>query len=175
MANGAHLIVWNVQRLFHPDGSLLARTLDFTRTHGWTTVAYQRKVDAVGAVLNSITGGKPPALLVLIEVENDRVVADVLDAAGWPNVTNITVDDERVAGYDVAVAYNAAVFTEQRDARSYVVDNRFATRDILQATLKHVTGDDLTVIATHWPSRQMSNSEALRISAAAYCNNIIDR
>lgn len=175
MADRSHLIVWNVQRLFAPDGSGLARTLDFTRNRGWTSARYKKKVATVGAVLNSITGGNSPAILVLIEVENERVVADILEAAGWHGMVNITVDDEQVVGYDVAVVYNSSIFKEHQDAHSYIIDNRFSTRDILQATLVvRATGDELHIIATHWPSRQMSNSEPLRIGAAVYCNNLIE-
>ena len=80
----AAIVVYNVQRLFRPGGSAIARTLDATEEHGWDAAAYKRKVTAVGTMLASATGGEPPAVLVLVEVEDASVVKDLCAAAGWP-------------------------------------------------------------------------------------------
>ena len=100
------VVLYNVQRLFRPGGSRIARALDATEERGWTQAVYRRKVAAVGAMLSSATAGARPALLILIEVEDAVVVADVCAAAGWPELVDLTVPNEAMDGYDVAIAYD---------------------------------------------------------------------
>ena len=169
------VVVYNVQRLFRPGGSRIARALDATAEKGWTTAVYRQKVAAIGAMLASATGGARPALLVLIEVEDAVVVADVCSAAGWPELVDVTVPNERMDGYDVAVAYDPATFGSVSDQLSFTFENRFATRDLLVATLHLDQSRTLTVLASHWASRTMSNAEILRIGAAIFCTNVLER
>ena len=130
---------------------------------------------AVGAVLRDCTGGDRPAVLVLIEVEDATVVDDVVGAAGWPQLASVAVPGEKLDGWDVAVAYDPAVFpTGVAEARSYVFSNRFATRDLLVADLRGAAGRRLTVAATHWPSRSVSESQPLRFAAAANSDRILE-
>ena len=168
-------VLYNVQRLFRPGGSGIARALDATAERGWTKAVYRRKVGAVAAMLASATGGVRPALIVLIEVEDAVVVADVCAGAGWPELVDVTVPGEATDGYDVAIAYDPAEFSGVTEARSFTFENRFATRDLLMATLSRGQGPDLTVLASHWASRSMSDAEVLRIGAAIFCTNILER
>ena len=169
------VVVYNVQRLFRPGGSRIARALDATAERGWTRAAYRRKVEAVAAMLTSATGGVRPALLILIEVEDGQVVDDVCTAAGWPQLADVTVPGEAMDGYDVAIAYDPARFPGVSDEQSFTFENRFATRDLLIATLQLAGGAKLTVCATHWASRSMSNAEVLRIGGGIFCGNHLER
>jgi Endonuclease/Exonuclease/phosphatase family len=166
------VVLYNVQRLLRPGGSAVARALDATEDRGWDAEAYRRKVDAVGSVLASATGGTTPAILVLIEVEDASVVGDVSAAAGWPQLVNVDVPNEQVDGYDVAIAYDPAIFTGQSTARSFTFENRFATRDLLTASLQLPNGGSLLVAATHWASRTMARPRCCaserRYSVARY-------
>jgi Endonuclease/Exonuclease/phosphatase family len=169
------LIVYNVQRLFRPDGSRVARSLGATSGAGWTREAYRRKVDAVGAVLADAVGGARPAVIVFAEVEDHTVVVDVVTAAGWPELVDVIVPDEQVEGYDVAVAYDPNKFTGGVDtATSHLFDNRFSTRDLLEVTLSVGDGRQLTVCATHWPSRILGEAVYLRFAAAVYCTHVAE-
>jgi hypothetical protein len=169
------IVLYNVQRLFRPGGSAVARALDVTEDQGWDNEAYRRKVDAVGSVLASATGGTTPAILALVEVEDATVVADVCSAAGWPQLVDVDVPNEQVDGYDVAIAYDPTVFTGPSAARSFTFDNRFATRDLLMVSLGLLHGGSLLIGATHWASRTMAEAESLRIGAAVFCSNLLER
>lgn len=169
------VIVYNAQRLFSPEGSPVARSLGFTSHEGWTDEAYHRKVDAVGAVLADAVNGARPAIVLFVEVENHSVVVDVLTAAGWPEMVDVIVPGEQVDGYDVAVAYDPNVFTGGVvSCTSHLFDNRFATRDLLEATLAVGDGRQLTVCATHWASRVLAEAVYLRFAAAAYCTRVAE-
>src|SRR4051794_30996505 len=169
------VVLYNVQRLFRPGGSAVARALDATEERGWNEKAYGRKVEAIGAVLASATGGATPTILVLIEVEDASVVRDVCAAAGWPQLINVDVPNEQVDGYDVAIAYDPAIFSGQITAQSFTFENRLATRDLLTAALQLPHGSSLIVAATHWASRVMPEAEALRIGAAIFCGHVFEQ
>jgi hypothetical protein len=169
------VVLYNVQRLFRPGGSAIARALDYTQEQGWNAAAYRRKINAVGAVLADATAGVRPAVLVLIEVENATVVADVCSAAGWPGLIDVAIANETTEGYDVAIAYDPATFQGHAQARSFTFENRFATRDLLVATLTRQNMPSLTVLASHWASRMISNAEVLRIGGAIFCSNVLER
>ena len=74
-----------------------------------------------------------------------------------------------------AIAYDPATFDAVTSARSFTFENRFATRDLLAATLRLDPTHALTVLASHWPSRTMSDAEVLRIGAAIFCTNVLER
>lgn len=168
------VVVWNVQRLLHPKGSPLSRALDATETHGWTRAAYTDKVARVAAVLRDACGSEPPALLGLVEVENAAVVRDVLRATGWSSLVDVAVEGEMLAGYDIALAYDADALKPAGPARSFNVHNRYSTRDVLDVPLKTKGGAPLTVILNHWPSRKLSSAEALRIGAADHVTRLVE-
>jgi endonuclease/exonuclease/phosphatase family metal-dependent hydrolase len=169
------VVVWNVQRLFHPRGSPLSRALDATEAQGWTKAAYTEKIARVAAVLRDACGGLPPALLALVEVEDAAVVRDLLRATGWDSLADVTVANEDVAGYDIALAYDRALLGPAGEARSYNIHNRYSTRDVLEVPLATPSGARLTVIHNHWPSRMLSGAEALRIGAADYVSRLVER
>ncbi len=82
----------------------------------------------------------------------------------------LVVPEEHVEGYDVAIAYDPLVFTRGvLAASSHTFNNRFSTRDLIVAELGLRDGRALKVACTHWPSRSVSGSEALRFAATAWC------
>ena len=168
-------ILWNVERLFSPAGSSLARSLDSTARQGWTAAAYQAKVETLATVLRACTATESPALLALVEVENRAVALDVASKAGWRSLRDVEVPDEQVSGYDVALLYDSRVFTAVRESQSFTIHNRFSTRDILRAVLECANGSTLTVYVCHWPSRKLSGSEPYRIAASSFLSSLIER
>jgi len=159
------VITWNVERLLRPTGSGLARALDATAASGWNRVAYSEKVDAIASVLRAACPNGPPAILSLVEVENGTVVRDVLAATKWQGMVDVVPDDEKVAGYDLALLYDCHQVRGHRNAASYSIGNRYSTRDILDATLDLGPSGPLRFVTVHWASRKMSNAEPLRIAA----------
>lgn len=167
-------VVWNVQRLFRPGGSPLARALGASDTHGWNAEAYAAKLAALARVLTAATHGQVPAVLVLVEVEDAQAVADLCAAAGW-DLVNVVPPGERVSGYDVAICYDPTVFPSHQDAASWTINNRYSTRDVLSCRLIGTAGDELVVVATHWPSRRLLSAGPARIAAGWFCAAILER
>jgi len=170
-------ILYNTQRLFRPGGhSAAARALGATSSDGWTAAAYRAKINAIAAVLRDAAQGTPPALLLLVVVEDASVVTDVCRAASWPDMVDVAVPGEQVDGYDVAIAYDKTCFPGGiQCAESHQFTNRFSTRDLVVATLRLADGSAVTVLNTHWASRTMPEGQPLRYAAAAYCASVVER
>lgn len=169
------VVLWNVERLFRPRASALARAVDPVVAAKQTEADYREKIARVGTVLRQVTGGPAPGLLALVEVENQAVVKDVLKAAGWSSLVDVEVPGEQLAGYDIALCYAPSVFGRADAAASFNVHNRFSTRDILEVPLRTRGGSAFVVVHNHWPSRKLSNAGPLRIGAADFCSRVIER
>lgn len=170
------IVLYNVQRLLSLNGSPIARALDATAANGWTASAYKAKVSRLGAVLRDATAGRLPAVLVLVEVEDAKGLKDVVDAAGWSTLVAVDPLAEQVSGWDVAIAYDPAVFPGGvTHSVSHVFNNRFNTRDLLLARLGTASGAELVVMATHWPSRKVSDAQPERYAAATYCDAVVEQ
>lgn len=167
------VIWWNVQRLFQPADSLLARQLGATAERGWTAAAYRAKVAAVAAVLRDMTGGPPPALLGLGEVENRTVVRDLIVAAGWGELAEAEAPTGQLDGYDVTLLYHPAHFSLVGSPRFYNINNLYRTRDIFETVLRTRAGTELLVLTNHWPSRLWSDSPGMRMGLANQCTRIV--
>lgn len=162
------IIWWNVQRLLSPNDSPLSRALDATPANSWTKPAYKLKLEHLAALLREVSSDTPPAILGLAEVENDRVAQDLLKAVGWTEMRLVEDPAARLAGNDLVIFHDPAILKQSGAAKSHNVHNRYATRDLLEVDFTNSRGASLGVIAAHWPSRRISNSEALRIGLADY-------
>ena len=167
-------IWWNVQRLLAPTGSRLGRSLDATPANGWTRAAYRAKLRSLAAVLRDISAGEVPAVLAFAEVQNDSVARDLLEETGWTGLQLVEDPVARLVGDDLVLFHDPAVLRLQGTPTSYNVHNRFATRDLLEARFATPAGDELTIITAHWPSRRISNSDALRIGLGDYTLRIVE-
>jgi hypothetical protein len=160
----ATCIWWNVQRLFRPGGdSPIARDLDATETYGWNSAAYDAKIEIIGSVLRQIAGGNEPAIVGFAEVEDSKVVSDIVSATGWKKMKEAIEPNDNLDGYDLSLIYSTALFRESEEARSHSVHSRFASRDIFEVSLETRTGYPLKVLLNHWPSRRLFYSDILRI------------
>lgn len=162
---------WNVERLFGPKPGEIGRALSATRADKWTAAAYAAKLRRISDVLRGLFPGAPPAILAMAEVEDKRVVDDLLEGLGW-NLGRADPPYEAVQAYDVVVMYDPAQVSLVGDPTSYNVHHRFLTRDILMAAFS-VHGKQFSLIANHWPSRLVQDSEAWRIALGAYCYSLV--
>ena len=142
----------------------------------WGLDAYRSKIKNLAAVLRDITDGTPPILVGLTEVEDHKVVGDLVDAAGWADVLVEAVDpDEHLDGLDTTLLYNIEVFEANGPSRSHNIHLRHATRDIFEVSLRTKSGQELYVLVNHWPSRRVSGSGSLRIGLGDYASRLIER
>lgn len=173
-----NLTWWNLQNFFDTDDDPISADFDYTPENGWTPERFQQKLASLAAALNATHAGEGPHLLAVAEIEKDALLAQLVNAMGRPNL-RVAVDPagtQDLRGIDVAVAYDQTLF-EIVSQRSHVVHFRYRTRDIFELVLRFKpTGELLTLLPSHWPSRSQGRyeTEPLRIAVAENIAYLVD-
>lgn len=170
-----YLAWWNVENLFSvkndPDRSeKLERTLG-GELEGWTTSVLNKKTSQLAKIIKHMNGGLGPDILGVCEVENEKVLKNLiakLSALGR-NYKTVHADTDDRRGIDVAFIYDGDKYTvDDNEVFSHFILRRNATRDILQVSFKTIAGGNrLVLMGNHWPSRMGGEleSEPYRIMA----------
>lgn len=177
---------YNIENLFDVEDDPFTDDNDFLpySKKRWTTKRYKNKLRKLGSVIAKIgseTAEEPPTLIGLAEVENKRVLNDLLQSEHLLNLdynyVHYNSSDER--GIDVALLYNSKCF-EVLHSETFAVylknelGERDYTRDILwvKGLLQNET---VHVIVNHWSSRRegATETEHKRLAAAKVVNSII--
>jgi len=171
-------VFWNVQRLFGTEGGPVARSLGGVGAD-WNARTYRRKIANLAGCLRRATGGEPPVLLGLAEVETVQAVRDLAEAAGWPELvcTDEVSPDPGLDGLDVALLLDPEVFdVGDLEATSVALDNRFNTRDLLDVRVRvHGRSDRSAVMVAHWPSRLIPEGQMLRLAYSVHLRRRLTR
>ncbi len=152
----------------------------------WTQKRYEKKVFKLGTAISNIgfiQTGKAPVLLGLAEVENLKVVQDLIASKHLKNknygIVHFDSPDER--GIDVALIYQKKYFeVTSKEAINLHVEGydgeKDYTRDILLVS-GILNGEKVHVLVNHWPSRRdgASLTEYKRVAAAEKNREVIDR
>lgn len=143
----------------------------------WTEARYSKKINKLGLVISNIgqtTFGKSPAIVGLAEVENKKVLKDLIHSKHLVNkgydFIHFDSSDER--GIDTALIYRKSLFKvlNAQPESIYLEDEhgeRDYTRDILWVT-GMLNGELVHILVNHWSSRREGQeiSEAKRVVAA---------
>ncbi len=180
---------YNVENLFDFEDDPL--TFDDDRTPNgkdhWTEEIYNAKLKNMAQVISEIgkeVTGTTPAIIGLCEIENRRVLEDLVNQEPLLNkdygIIHFDSPDRR--GIDVALLYRKNLFTPtQYKAHELIIyDNddsskRVFTRDQLVVS-GMLDGEKIHFIVNHWPSRRggEERSRHKRINAAKLNRQIID-
>lgn len=164
---------YNVENLFDTEDDRWTMDEDFTPSgkYQWTEERYKTKLIHIAEVIDSLPG-ELPAFMALCEVENKKVLEDLVKQEKIINANYAIIHkdspDER--GIDVAMLYDPSRVEIEFSNFTTVnlpdtADQR--TRDLLYVRAK-VNGEVIHLYANHWPSRgggQME-TEPLRIAVA---------
>jgi predicted extracellular nuclease len=147
---------------------------------------YQKKLSSMARVIRKIGTDKaalPPAVLGICEIENRKVVEDLVNHPLLREfdygIVHYDSPDRR--GIDVGLIYRKSEFTVSSSAsRALIINstssgNRVYTRDQLIVT-GDLNGDPMSFVVNHWPSRSggEQKSRSLRVAAAALNKKIVD-
>lgn len=183
------LAFYNVENLFDYEDDPL--TFDNDRTpegkDHWTLEIYEAKVANMADVISKIgkeTTGSIPEIIGLSEIENRRVLEDLLkqEPLSAINYGVIHFDSPDRRGIDVALLYQKKIFvpTYYKAKELILYKNndktkRIYTRDQLVVS-GMLDGEKIHLIINHWPSRSggEASSRPKRIKAAKLNKRIID-
>lgn len=147
--------------------------------NAWTQERYQVKLNNLAEVIAAIGSKDMPDIVGLCEVENKKVLEDLLKKTKLPDnagIVHFDSPDER--GVDVALLYNPQTFSVLSSEPLTVTfdsDKNDRTRDVLYVKGK-VGNDELHVFINHWPSRRegQAQSEPKRMAAAKVVRQKLD-
>jgi endonuclease/exonuclease/phosphatase family metal-dependent hydrolase len=180
---------YNLENLFDFEDDPL--TFDDDRTPDgkdhWTEEIYNRKLQNMAETLSEIgqdVTGRTPSIIGVCEVENRRVLEDLLNQKSLRNkeYSIIHFDSPDRRGIDVALLYRKKIFTPTHykvyELRLYNETDRtkrIYTRDQLIVS-GILDGEKIHVIVNHWPSRSggEARSRPKRLKAAGLTKRIID-
>lgn len=179
---------YNLENLFDTINDPKTLDDDFTPKgkKNWHLKRYKKKIKKLGNVIAQLGTEKSthsPAIVGVVEVENDKVLSDLVKSSALKNehygFVHYDSPDER--GIDVALLYKKELF-ELLSSENFPLhvndDNgvRDYTRDILLAK-GNLNGELIHILVNHWPSRRTGHdlTEAKRIKAAQLVTHIVDR
>ncbi|WP_418602309.1 endonuclease [Hwangdonia sp.] len=177
---------YNLENLFDLNEDRHTNDNDFlpTSVKKWTPKRYKNKLRKLGFAISNIgrkETGKQPAIVGLCEVENAKVIEDLIASKHLENCNYKYVHynslDER--GIDVALLYDATAFkvthSETFTIQLTNVDGfPDYTRDILLVS-GLLDGELVHVIVNHWSSRREGEKETefKRMASSAKVGEII--
>lgn len=164
------IMFYNVENLFDVDNDSLTNDEEFTPdgVRYWTEYRYKQKLNNIYKVIVALGGWELPQIVGLSEVENRKVLDDLL------NYTPLYKSDYKIVHYDspdrrgidVALLYRSSFFTPffhtPINVKWPVNIGTGTTRDILLVSGVTNNGDTLHIFVNHWPSRwggQMETEE----------------
>ena len=178
---------YNLENLFDTKDDPNKLDDDFTPTgfKKWNEERYAKKLKKLGKVISKIgkkETGNSPALLAVAEVENARVLEDLIKVKALAKhdygVVHFDSPDER--GIDVGLIYRKDCFMVSKAVAKTVwleteTGERDFTRDILHVT-GELKGNKVHLLINHWPSRRKGANETAhkRIKAAQENRKIIE-
>ncbi len=155
------VVEYNVENLFDTIASHTTQDADFTPngTYHWTSARYWSKLARLSRVIAAVGEDAAPALVALVEVENDSVVSHLtrrtkLGLMGYDYLITHSPD---VRGINVALLYQPALFRPLvKDTLRILPPSPKLrpTRDVLHVAGLVPTGDTLDVVVCHWPSKR---------------------
>lgn len=128
----------------------------------WDKGRYETKIYKTGLAISKIgldTLQKPPTLIGLAEIENDKVLTDLVQSTHLKDYNygfvHYNSPDER--GIDVALLYNKESFTSvDSETITLHVESEVGVRDYTRDILKvsgYLTDEKIYILVNHWPSR----------------------
>ena len=178
---------YNLENLYDPADDPYKSDDEFTPTgaNHYTEKVYRAKLHNMAFALSQLAidkNAEGPALIGLAEIENEKVLQDLIAEPELKNrdlkIVHFDSPDNR--GIDVALLYNPEYF-KVISAKALPVNitnngRTEHTRDVLYVTGK-LCDDTLHVFVNHWPSRREGEEASAwkRIAAAEVSKKIIEQ
>ncbi|WP_281683687.1 endonuclease/exonuclease/phosphatase family protein [Thalassobaculum salexigens] len=149
---------WNLENLFAPDGHPSHEPKVYNQVKndlaGWTDALFETKLTQLTRIITQLD----PTVLGVCEVENSFVLEALVEKVrattgrAYDVVHADSTRDRR--GIDTAFLYDTGrIAFVPGTLFSHFVLRSTGTRDISQATFRTASGNDLILLANHWPSR----------------------
>jgi predicted extracellular nuclease len=179
----ARIVFYNTENCFDTLDDTLTADEDFLPDGllHWTYSRYKTKLEKMCKVIVAAGEWAPPDLIGLAEIENSRVLYDLINRTALLKYEYRFVhkDSPDLRGIDVALLYNPATI---RILETTFIKGSFdnadekPTRDILCCKVSFLQREIIYVVVNHWPSRSSGilETEPSRLSTAKILRMKID-
>ncbi|MEA2042171.1 MAG: endonuclease [Bacteroidota bacterium] len=154
------IMFYNVENLFDMEDDSLTWDEEFTPEGPkyWTPRKYYQKLKNISKVITAVGQWELPEIVGVCEIENLKVLQDVISKTGLKNSQYRIIHKESPdgRGIDVALFYMKNKFSPLEYEAVPVVypfEGSRATRDILRVKGVLASGDTIHLFVNHWPSR----------------------
>ncbi len=154
------IMFYNVENLFDTCDDAMGKDEEFLPggVRRWTRTRFENKINSVYKTIMAAGSWLPPAVVGLCEVENRRVLEDLVQRTYLHKydyrIVHEDSGDER--GIDVCMIYreDQAEVLSFRYLKPYTASGeKIRTRSVLYTKML-VLGDTLHLLVNHWPSRR---------------------
>ena len=177
------VVFYNVENLFDTENNSGSNDGEFTPKSEkmWTEGRYHKKLEDISKVLSSVNKNELPEIIGLCEIENRKVLDDLVKtnllARGKYEIVHFESPDFR--GIDCALIYRPDEFTVIKSTPvpvAFADDPEYTTRDILYVKGETNNREEFHIFVNHWPSRigGLEQTEPKRIALARILKSKID-
>lgn len=154
------LMFYNVENLFDTFNDSLAGDDEFLPRgiRRWNSGRYYDKISSIFKTITAAGDWDPPALIGLCEVENRKVLEDIIYGTNLSKYDYAILhsDSPDPRGIDVCLLYRKdiiAIISHRFMIPEIMGQGRFTSRSVLYAKCI-IAGDTLHLFINHWPSRR---------------------
>lgn len=172
---------YNVENLYDTINDPLTKDDDFTPSgkKAWTTERYYKKLNDISAVLKEIGHNNLPDLVGFAEIENRKVLEDLILSNKESQEIYEIVHEESPdgRGIDVGLIYNKNIFKYLNHKKIPIItQSEYKVRDILYTKGILHDSDTIHIFINHWKSRSggQEQTESERIICAQTLRKEVD-
>jgi predicted extracellular nuclease len=157
--NDFTFVFYNVENLYDTYDDPVTADQEFLpgSPKQWNSEKYRKKIGDISKVLKELGGMELPEVIGLCEVENGKVVRDLVTHKNLSlgNYKIVHYEDRDRRGIDLALIYRADKFTvlSQKLIPVRNSSGNAMARGILYVTGKPDNGEVFHIFINHWPSR----------------------
>jgi len=177
------VVFYNVENLFDLENEHGKQDEEFTpeAEKNWDMVKYRKKLADISRVISGISEGDLPEIVGLCEVENEKVLQDLVRTGLLANGNYRIVHHEStdIRGIDCALIYRPEEFQVVEHFAipvRFEDDPEYTTRDILYVKGRTLNREEFHIFVNHWPSRigGVAQTEPKRLKVAHTLKSKID-
>jgi predicted extracellular nuclease len=177
------VVFYNVENLFDLDDEPGKQDDEFTTggARNWNVIKYYRKLEGLSNVISAINEGDMPEIVGLCEVENEKVVRDLIftNPLALGKYDFIHNDSPDIQGLDCAMIYRPDEF---RVTDNFPIpvrvenDPDLRIRDILYIKGYTRNREEFHIFVNHWPSDtgEVKRTEYARLAYVGILKEKID-
>jgi hypothetical protein len=154
------LMFYNVENLFDVYKDTLKDDAEFLPggVMRWNQTRYNKKINSLYKTIIAAGEWEPPAVVAFCEVENRKVLEDLIYGTYLSKFLYGIVHEESpdMRGIDVCLIYRknlAKLINYEYCIPSGIIREKYATRSVLYAKFE-ISSDTIHLFVNHWPSRR---------------------